>query len=174
MTAAPRSRRERIAHAVATVAGLGDRLPAPGTLAGSLPAALAFWLAVAVVPGDRFRNAGLVIAVALAAVVGLWAAGVEASRRGAHDPGAVVIDEVAGQWLALVVAWLVLRPATPTTLAVLVATGFVVFRLFDVLKPWPIRMLERLPGGLGIVADDLAAGLLAGLLIAGAGRLLGP
>jgi len=172
--AAPNGRRQQISHAVATVAGLGDRLPAPGTLAGSLPAALGFWLAVAVVPDDRFRNAGLVIAVALAAVVGMWTAGVEARRRGVHDPGAVVIDEVAGQWLALVVAWLLLRPATPTGLAVLVAAGFVLFRLLDVVKPWPIRKLERLPGGLGIVADDLAAGLLAGLLIAGAGRLLGP
>jgi phosphatidylglycerophosphatase A len=172
--AAPHGRQQQIAHAVATVAGLGDRLPAPGTLAGSLPAALGFWLAVAVVPEDRLRNAGLVIAVALAAIVGMWAAGVEARRRGAHDPGAVVIDEVAGQWLALVVAWLVLRPATPTGLAILVAAGFVLFRFLDVVKPWPIRKLEHLPGGLGIVADDLAAGLLAGLLVAGAGRLLGP
>jgi phosphatidylglycerophosphatase A len=84
------------------------------------------------------------------------------------DPGPVVLDEVAGQWLALLV--LVAAGHTPALAEVLAA--FLLFRAFDVLKPWPIRALESLPGGWGIVADDLAAGLAAGVIEAGALALL--
>ncbi|MFZ5786292.1 MAG: phosphatidylglycerophosphatase A, partial [Acidobacteriota bacterium] len=85
----------------------------------------------------------------------------EAVRRAQSDPGPVVIDEVAGQWLAL--ALLVAAQPRPLSLG-LVAGSFLLFRLFDVVKPWPIGRLERLPGGWGILADDLAAGLAAGLV----------
>jgi phosphatidylglycerophosphatase A len=80
-----------------------------------------------------------------------------------------VLDEVAGQWLALaVVALLRSRPPDQRDLV----AAFLLFRLFDVAKPWPIRKLERLPGGWGIVADDLAAALAAGLLVLGVLALL--
>jgi phosphatidylglycerophosphatase A len=98
----------------------------------------------------------------------VWACGAEAKRRGVPDPGPAALDEVAGQWLALLV--LVALGRTPTLGQVVAA--FLLFRAFDVLKPWPIRLLERLPGGWGIVADDLAAGLAAGLLEAAALALL--
>jgi phosphatidylglycerophosphatase A len=77
------------------------------------------------------------------------------------DPGPVVLDEVVGQWLALavLVAW---RPGVPGL--GMLGLSFLLFRAFDVLKPWPISALERLPGGWGIVADDLAAGLAAALV----------
>ena len=77
----------------------------------------------------------------------IWAAGATARQLGKEDPGLVVIDEVLGQWL--------------TAAAIVHATwqsyvlAFALFRIFDITKPWPIRNLERLPGGLGIVADDL-------------------
>ncbi len=155
----------RVAHAVATTFGLGDRLPAPGTTAGSLPAAV-LWLAAAAAIGASpwlvlLTTAAFVVAV----VAGIWAAEVEIRRRGRDDPGPVVIDEVAGQWLTYLCAlpfWVI---ASAGELALFTMSGFLLFRVFDVVKPWPVSRLERLDGGLGVMADDLGAGLLAGLVL---------
>jgi len=152
--------------------GLGDRVPAPGTLAGSLPAAAAFWLLTAALSGPILGPAAVLAVLVAATGVGVWASQVEAVRRGDHDPGAVVVDEVAGQWLALAVPWLLIGPTSTRSGFAMVAAGFALFRLLDITKPWPVRRLERLPGGFGIVADDLAAGLVAGLLTAAAWHLL--
>jgi len=148
-----------LAHALATVAGLGDRLPAPGTSVGSLVGATACAAALAAFPS---RPLGVLCAgLALLVPVGVWACGTEAGRRGVEDPGAVVLDEVAGQWLALAAV----AAARPHPVSVgLVAVSFLLFRAADVAKPWPVRALERLPGGWGIMADDLAAGALAALV----------
>ncbi len=146
----------RLARHLATVGGLAEVLPAPGTTVGSPAGAALFWAAVAA-SGQPIAAAlaGLLVLVPLA----LWSGGAEAARRAQSDPGPVVIDEVAGQWLALSV----LMVGQPRLLSLgLVAGSFALFRLFDIVKPWPISRLERLPGGLGIVADDLAAGLAAG------------
>jgi phosphatidylglycerophosphatase A len=148
--------RARTARALATLGGLGDRLPAPGTTAGSLAAALAFSGLAALAPA-ALPPLAAALAAPLAALA-VWACGAEAARRGEDDPGAIVADEVAGQWLALAALALALR--RPPTLPE-IAGGFVLFRLLDVVKPWPIRRLERLPGGWGVVVDDLAAGLAA-------------
>jgi phosphatidylglycerophosphatase A len=147
-----------IARALATVCGLGDRLPAPGTTVGSLAGALLYWGATDVLPQPAWAVALGGLAVLLP--VSVWACGAEAARREVTDPGPVVLDEVAGQWLALAVVSL-LHGAPPDLWAV--GAAFFLFRAFDVVKPWPIRSLERLPGGWGIVADDLAAGLAAGV-----------
>jgi phosphatidylglycerophosphatase A len=149
----------RLARALATVGGLGDHLPAPGTTVGSSLAALVFYACCQLAS----RQISWIAAVALLALLPLsvWACGAEASRRGVADPGPVVLDEVAGQWLALTV--LTLATGRPPEVGA-VAVSFVLFRLFDVVKPWPIRRLERLPGGWGIVADDLAAGLAAAIV----------
>ncbi len=148
-----------LTYHLATVGGLGDRLPAPGTTVGSVVGALLFAAAAAAWPH------GLVVAAVLGFVallpISVWASGEEAKRRGNPDPNPAVIDEVIGQWLALGVL-AVARPQPPSLGAL--AVSFALFRVFDVVKPWPIRALERLPGGFGIVADDLAAGLAAGLL----------
>ncbi len=149
--------RAAVARALATVGGLGDVLPAPGTTVGSLAGAALYWVAAAIWPG---ATAAVAIAGLVALLpVSVWASGVEARRRGVADPGPVVIDEVAGQWvaLALVAAVRHRHPALGEFVA-----AFFLFRVFDVLKPWPIRALERLPGGWGIVADDLAAGAAGG------------
>ena len=142
---------ERLAVALATVGPVG-RLPiAPGT-AGSL-AALPLLPALAAV---RERS-GIAYLLALAVLVALavWAAGRAEHAFGGHDHSAIVIDEVAG----LVVAGLFL----PGTWAA-AALAFVLFRLFDVVKPFPANLIDaRVRGGLGVVGDDLVAGLYAGL-----------
>lgn len=148
-----------LARLLATVGGLGDRLPAPGTTVGSLTGVLLYWAVSRAWPRPIWAVA--VAGLALLVPVSVWACGVEARRRGRPDPGPVVLDEVAGQWLALALI-AVGRSRGPG--ASEFALAFILFRLFDVAKPWPIRSLERLPGGWGIVADDLAAALAAGLL----------
>jgi phosphatidylglycerophosphatase A len=157
-----------IARALATVGGLGDLLPAPGTTVGSL-VGLGLFLAMTRLATGMSVILGLA-GLAVLAAVSVWACGAEAARRGVADPQPVVLDEVAGQWLALVVVTnLTGRPDPGLWVGVV---SFLLFRAFDIAKPWPIRALERLPGGGGIVVDDLAAGLAAGALQAGAWLLL--
>jgi phosphatidylglycerophosphatase A len=88
--------------------------------------------------------------IAIAVGLGIPAATAVARSSGIKDPQQVVIDEVAGQWIALLFA-----PVSWKTLL----GGFILFRGFDILKPPPVRQLERLPAGTGIVVDDIAAGL---------------
>jgi phosphatidylglycerophosphatase A len=150
-----------VARWLATWGGLGDVFPAPGTTVGSLFGCAAFLvLAGAGAPLPPGALAALAAGLLLAPSV--WACGAEARRRETRDPSAIVIDETVGQWLALAVV-LTLRPGRTATLA-LVAVSFALFRAFDILKPWPVRAAERLPGGWGIVADDVLAGLLSGAL----------
>lgn len=87
----------------------------------------------------------------------IWAATRVACFLKKKDPGLIVVDEVLGQWITL-------AGATVLNTRALVA-GFVLFRLFDIWKPWPVRKLERLPEGIGIVADDLAAGVYGALIL---------
>lgn len=155
----------RLAHAIATTFGLGERVPAPGTVAGSLPAA-AGWFFLAIALPDLFPRVlatGALVLVTIAA--GLWASGVEAHRRGASDPGPVVVDEVAGQFLTYLIALLFARASVDDHLVLFVAAGFFLFRAGDVAKPWPISRLERLPGAVGIMFDDLGAAVLAGTIL---------
>ena len=147
------------ARMVATVGGTGFLRPAPGTW-GSLVAALAgyAWLITA---GTHVISTGLAIGVVLSTIAGVWAAGVCARRTGISDPGPVVIDEVAGVWATLLLVPPTVAVASPVATSILV---FLLFRLFDIVKPWPVSALERLPRGWGVMADDLAAGVLAGIL----------
>jgi phosphatidylglycerophosphatase A len=141
--------KDRIARLFATVFGAGLSPVAPGT-AGTLAAVPLFWLFSR--GGFPVELAGLALVAALA----VPAAGRAALLAGHRDPPAVVIDEVAGYLLAML--------GHPATLAWM-AAGFLLFRLFDVFKPFPVRALERLPGGWGIVADDLMAGAYAWLCL---------
>jgi phosphatidylglycerophosphatase A len=137
------------AKLIATGFGSGYSPVAPGT-AGSLVGVLLF-LPLAGRPWPL--QLALVVAVTL---VGMAAADRLARALGLKDPGLVVVDEIAGQWLSYLAL-----PFTPLT----ALAGFVLFRVMDIVKPWPARDLERLPGGIGIVADDLAAGVYANLLL---------
>lgn len=162
----------RLAQSIATIAGLGDRVPAPGTTVGSLPPAVAWWVAAAfLLPGPQLIPVTAVATVIVVAV-GLWASDVEARRRGFSDPRPIVIDEVAGQWLCLLLTALLLPPLQPAGFGIVAVVGFFAFRFFDVIKPWPVNAAEKFPGGFGIVADDLVAGTYAGLMIGVLGRWL--
>lgn len=130
---------------VATGAGIGYLPVAPGTAGSLLGAALCFSLLS--LPWPVYLGAAILLTV-----LAVWVAGRVASDAGQPDPAHVVIDEMAGMWVAAIA----LSPRLYDVAAV-----FLLFRLMDVVKPAPIPRLERLPGGLGIVADDVAAGLLA-------------
>lgn len=149
----------RLSLAIATAGGLGLLRPAPGTW-GSLGAALAGAAWILLAP-SHMLTAGLVVGAIAATAAGIPAAGRAARHLGREDPSQVVVDEVAGQWLALAVIPATVLIASPASAIIL---AFVAFRAFDIIKPWPVSWLERLPGGWGIMADDLAAGLCAGLL----------
>ena len=144
------------AWAVGTFLGAGLLKPGPGTW-GSAAAAL-LWLAAGM--GLRLAPAPLAC-LTLAAALGVIAIGIPAATRveqesGREDPGHVVIDEVAGQWIALI--------HSRVDLSHLLA-GFLFFRLFDIVKPWPARQLEGLPAGWGMMLDDVAAGVYALLVV---------
>jgi len=138
-----------VAFAVATGLGSGYAPVAPGT-AGSARGLLLFWPQVGRPPLQ------VLTATVLLILIGVVAGDHVARRLGKKDPGLVVVDEVAGQWISLLFL--------PLTLGT-TAAAFVLFRLMDVLKPWPARDLERLPGGIGIMADDVMAGIYANLLL---------
>ncbi len=156
----------KFAFNLATTFGLGDRLPAPGTTAGSFPASL-IWLVVA---WGLLNSPWLLVAttamITVAVIAGFWASDAEITRRGNSDPGPVVIDEVAGQWLTYGTALPLGAAASLHEMIVFAGAGFLLFRFFDILKPWPIRRLERLHGALGVMADDLLAGVMAGIVLA--------
>ncbi len=148
-----RSLAPSLATLLATWFGCGTWPVAPGT-AGSL-AALGIAVLLERLAGLHAWHFAVLAAVLL--VPAIWSADVTAARAGRKDPGFIVIDEVLGQWIAIAGArtlnW-------KSWLAV-----FALFRLFDIWKPWPVRRLESLPGGTGIVADDLAAGAYAALVL---------
>lgn len=136
---------------LATWFGAGLLRPAPGTW-GSLAALPLAWV---------LASLGGPVLLAAAAIgllgVGCWAAGAYAREIGMDDPRTVVIDEVVGQWLALL--------AVPPDL-LLYAIGFLLFRATDILKPWPASLIDRrVHGGPGIMLDDAVAGLYAGLIL---------
>lgn len=106
----------------------------------------------------------LLVFFVVVTIAGTWAAQAAERALGRKDPGAIVIDEVAGMALSVL-----LLPPTP---AVLLA-GFLLFRLFDIVKPYPANALQRLRGGIGVMIDDLVAGLYALLMLMGARALWG-
>jgi phosphatidylglycerophosphatase A len=140
-----------VSWVLATWFGCGLAPVAPGTV-GAL-GAIPLYLLVA--RGGRVALAGAAAAVTVA---GIWAASRVARELGKKDPQLVVVDEVVG----MLVTMLPVAVVTPRA----IAAGFVLFRLLDITKPWPVRQLERLPGGWGIVLDDVAAGALgAGAMV---------
>ena len=158
MTTEP-GKRTLWAWTAGTFFGIGLIGPGPGTWASLAAAALWFFAGRAA----HLNTIGLAIATGVAAVavtlIGIPAASIVERESGREDPGHVVIDEVAGQWIALAVCPVEIRHAL---------LAFALFRLFDIVKPWPARQLERLHGGLGIMMDDVAAGmyaLVAGLIV---------
>jgi phosphatidylglycerophosphatase A len=130
--------------------------------AGLLPAAPGTWGSFAALPcawaiRSLWGVTGLAVGTALVVAVGWWAAATVAEASAVKDPGAVVIDEVAAQWLVLLAA-----PLDPLAWAL----AFLLFRIFDIWKPWPVRWADRrIRGGLGIMLDDLLAAVYAVLVM---------
>ena len=144
-------------HFLAFGFGTGLAPVAPGTF-GSLPGLLLFWLTL---DFGLYVQLGIAAALALA---GIWLCGESARRIGVHDHGGIVWDEIVGMYVTLLFA--------PVTWQGFVA-AFVLFRVMDIVKPWPIRDLDhRIHGGLGIMLDDLVAALYALALLAFGGWLM--
>ena len=145
-----------LARTIATLGPIGTSMPAPGT-AGSL---------VALIAGYFILSAGfiwLALSTLVVLFVGVWASSQYETETGKKDASEVVIDEVAGQWSVLLVA--------PLSIEAFLA-AFLLFRFFDILKPFPVNKADQIKGGIGVMADDMVAGFLAGacliiLMIAG-------
>lgn len=139
------------ASLIATVFGTGLAPVAAGTAGSAVAvplAALIYWAG---------GPLSLFIATVIVFAVGWWASTAYVARTDTEDPGAIVIDEVAGQWLVLAVAplnvWYFLL-------------GFALFRLFDIVKPWPVSWADRkIKGGLGVMLDDMLAGVYGGAIV---------
>jgi phosphatidylglycerophosphatase A len=141
---------------LATCFGLGRFPVAPGTFTsavatlGAIPLVLLGWKV-------------LMLALCVVTVVGIPVCGSYARSTRIHDPSDCVLDEVAGQWLAILPAALAARGDRWPVYVV----AFFAFRFFDIWKPWPVWWAERLPGGAGIVADDIFAGAYAAVIVFG-------
>jgi phosphatidylglycerophosphatase A len=146
--------RSRLAWLIATFFGTGYLPLGPGTWASALTVVL--WWAAAYAMNPAWRLAAAILVSLGVTLIGIPASTVVARESGRKDPGFVVIDEVAGQIIALIGA--------PLNWKYLLA-GFILFRSFDIVKPFPLRRLEKLPQGTGIMMDDVGAGLYALVLL---------
>jgi phosphatidylglycerophosphatase A len=147
---ASRPRAPLWAMLTATFFGIGRLHPGPGTWGSA--ATVLLWAVAAYELPTQLRTPLAIALAAFVTLIGIPAATLVARASGGKDPQFVVIDEVAGQLIALIAAPL----AWKTFLA-----GFILFRAFDIVKPPPVRQLEKLPEGTGIVLDDVAAGIFA-------------
>jgi phosphatidylglycerophosphatase A len=141
---------------LASVFGAGYAPVASGTV-GSFVTVVAIWL----LPLTPLRIA---IALVVVTLIGIWSGSRVERLLGKKDPGVIVIDEVAGMLLSVILL--------PRTIPVLV-TAFLLFRLFDIWKPFPARESQALTGGMGVMVDDLVAGVYALVLVLGARALFG-
>lgn len=142
----------RLSDWIATVGKVGTLPFAPGTW-GSLVALIAWFLI-----HDWLTPHLFIVVTIIIFIVGVITSTIVEKNSSSHDPSRVVIDEWVGQWVAL--AYL------PKTIGIGIA-GFLLFRLFDIWKPWPIRKLDEIPNGWGIMLDDVGAGLFALIIIQG-------
>ena len=142
---------------LATLGPLGHLRPAPGTIGSAIAVFSGYFLAS--------HGAGLLAAATLlVTVIGVFAADAYSQQTGRKDAAEVIIDEVAGQWLPLIIL-----PLDPWWFA----AAFILFRFFDITKIGPVGMAESLAGGVGVMADDIIAGLLAAICLWSAGLMLG-
>lgn len=149
-------RRTGWAWVLATFFGTGFMHPGPGTWGSAV--GLLLWLAAThwAHPSPLHLAAGTGIAALIAVLAGIPASGIVAREAGTDDPQFVVLDEVAGQWIALIAA---------TTRPWSWLLAFLLFRVFDILKPSPARQFDRMHSGFGIMMDDVAAGMYALILV---------
>jgi len=150
---------DRAAYLIATGLGAGFVPVAPGTV-GAIEG-IAIYLAVrALVFGPLTIFLGLIILNIGLFLLGVWASSKTCGVIGTADPHQIVVDEVSGQLIALTPLALLPSLSLPGLII-----GFALFRAFDIFKPYPIRRLERLPKGYGVMADDALAGIYAAVLL---------
>jgi phosphatidylglycerophosphatase A len=143
----------------ATAFGLGRAGKAPGTLASLAAIVIAvpvMWLTGWI---------GMMVLALVTTVFGVWVADGYFVEANTDDPQDCVIDEFAGQWLACAVGGLAAVRGEPALSWIGFVLAFLLFRLFDIAKPWPVNKAENLRGGLGIMADDVVAGAIAGVVV---------
>lgn len=143
---------------IATLFGLGRAVKkAPGTVGSAVAALVSLFI-------PFWPRTALIVVLA---AVGIWASGAYEKSSGRHDPGEVIIDEVVGQLIATL--WHVAGSGLSTAAAEanFVIPAFILFRFFDILKPWPVCACEKAPGGLGIMLDDAVAGVFANAVLWG-------
>jgi phosphatidylglycerophosphatase A len=145
----------RLSVLLSTGFGIGYTPFAPGTMASLASLPFGYLLLLS------YGAPGVLLGGLLIFAVGIWASGAHARSIGHKDPSASVIDEIAGQLLAM----LPIVPVGGFSDGLQIAAAFVLFRFFDIAKLWPISRLERFDGGVGIMADDIAAGLAAAALL---------
>jgi phosphatidylglycerophosphatase A len=149
----------RVAVAIATCFGCGYFPWGPGTI-GSLAAIM---IAIVLRTYGGMGRPTLLVLTLLLLLPAIWASTRTARLLDKKDPSVVVIDEVLGQWVTLLGATALRWKSF--------CAAFLFFRLFDIWKPWPVRSFEKLPEGAGILADDLAAGMYAALILYIGGKL---
>lgn len=142
---------------MATGAGAGLSPFAPGTC-GAVEGVAIYLAVVWLLPGATERFVSLLLLDIAIFALGVWASGRTCRMSGLDDPSQIVVDEISGQLIALTP--LAFAPSAAGAIA-----GFALFRLFDIFKPYPIRRLEALHGGLGVMADDGLAGIYSALLV---------
>lgn len=144
------------AYQVATVLGVGKMPYAPGTW-GSLVALPIGYLFLLLPP------AFLAFAIILLTWLGAWASARHFEQTGQHDAGEIVVDEVVGQWICM---YPLLFLSFTADIFLDIALSFILFRLFDIMKPWPIKVLDQhIKSGWGVMIDDIAAGVMGGLCL---------
>jgi phosphatidylglycerophosphatase A len=154
----------RASTVVASVFGIGYFDIAPGTIMSAIAVPLAILITI-----HGGGGMGVLASSIIALVIGILACADHVRETGRDDPSECVIDELAGQWLACAFATLTFGGLIPFTHLSLPAffLAFVFFRLFDIWKPWPVSWAdEKIGGGLGVMTDDMIAGLMAGVLVA--------
>ncbi len=148
--------------ALATLGSIGTRLPAPGTF-GSLAGLAAF---AALLEWTTLHGLEILVGFGILALVAIPICGQAERILKKQDPGEIILDEFVAQPLVFLgVPWVFGPETNPTAHILLLLAGFALFRLFDILKPFGIRRLQDLPGGIGVVADDLGAALTTGLCL---------
>jgi phosphatidylglycerophosphatase A len=154
-------------HLIATFFYVGHLRPAPGTWGSlaALPAAFIIYL----IAGPW----GLVVGAVLSYVLGVWATGIETKGKDNHDPSEIVIDEVCGQWIALlpVAFGATYAGVAITDLWIGWITAFALFRIFDITKWGPIGWADRTHGPTGVMLDDVIAGVFAAIGVMGLAAL---
>ena len=159
----PQTTADRLALAISTC-GVGLIPFAPGTFGALVGLAIFYGLFIACKAVPQYFQACLILVSILISALGIWASNRGEKIFGEKDAQRIVVDEVAGQLISfvLIAPLLVAEISQPT---VVMIAGFLLFRAFDIWKPYPIRQLEKLGSGLGVMADDILAGIYAAVVL---------